>query len=69
MKFPVKELKEAPALITGEDFMRLLEHLDEPYRTMAGLIAVTGLRIGELLAVRWRSLDLEIGTLSVRESV
>jgi hypothetical protein len=27
------------------------------------------LRIGELLALRWRSLDLEIGTLSVRESV
>lgn len=35
----------------------------------AGQSAATGLRIGELLAVRWRSLDLEIGTLSVRESV
>src|SRR5258706_1357308 len=32
---------------------------------MAKLIAVTGMRIGELLAVRWRSLDLEIGALSV----
>ena len=69
VKFPEKELKEAPALITGEDFMKLLEHLDEPYRTMVKLIAVTGMRIGELLAVRWRSLDLDIGTLSVRESV
>jgi integrase len=69
VKFPEKELKEAPALIIGEDFMKLLEHLDEPYRTMVKLIAVTGMRIGELLAVRWRSLDLEIGTLSVRESV
>jgi integrase len=36
---------------------------------MVRLIAVTGMRVGELLAVRWRSLDLEIGTLSVRESV
>jgi integrase len=69
VKFPAKELKEAPALITGEDFMKLLKHLDEPYRTMVTLIAATGLRIGELLALRWRSLDLEIGTLSVRESV
>ena len=69
VKFPEKELKEAPVLFTAEDFMKLLEQLDEPYRTMARLIAVTGLRIGELLAVRWRCLDLEIGTLSVRESV
>lgn len=69
VKFPEKELKEAPALFTAEDFTKLLEQLDEPYRTMARLIALTGLRIGELLAVRWRCLDLEIGTLSVRESV
>jgi integrase len=27
------------------------------------------LRIGELLALRWRALDLEVGTLHVRESV
>jgi integrase len=46
-----------------------VKHLDEPYRTMVTLIAATGLRIGELLALRWRSLDLELGTLSVRESV
>ena len=69
VKFPEKELKEAPVLFTAEDFVKLLEQLDEPYRTMARLIALTGLRIGELLAVRWRCLDLEIGTLSVRESV
>jgi integrase len=69
VKFPEKELKEAPAVFTAEDFTKLLEQLDEPYRTMARLIALTGLRIGELLAVRWRCLDLEIGTLSVRESV
>ena len=36
---------------------------------MVSLIAATGLRIGELLALRWSSLDLEAGTLAVRESV
>jgi Phage integrase, N-terminal SAM-like domain len=56
VKFPEKELKEAPVLFTAEDFMKLLEQLDEPYRTMARLIA-QGLRIGELLAVRWRCLS------------
>jgi integrase len=36
---------------------------------MVSLIAATGLRIGELLGLRWRALDLDVGTLSVRESV
>ena len=69
VKFPQKELKEAPAIIAGPEFAKLLEALDEPARTMVSLIAATGLRIGELLALRWRTLDLQIGTLAVRESV
>lgn len=36
---------------------------------MLSLIAATGLRVGELLALRWRALDLEHGTLAVRASV
>ncbi|HEX6465614.1 MAG TPA: tyrosine-type recombinase/integrase [Vicinamibacterales bacterium] len=67
-KFPPQALRDAPALIVGEDFGRLLDEVVEPYRTMIELIAATGLRIGELLALRWRSVDLEIGTLTVRES-
>ena len=69
VKFPQKELKDAPAIIAGADFTKLLAHVEEPYRTMLSLIAATGLRIGELLALRWRVLDLEHGTLAVRESV
>jgi integrase len=38
-------------------------------RHSATLIAATGLSIGELLALRWSSVDLEGGTLTVRESV
>src|SRR6266851_4454214 len=69
VKFPQKKLSEAPAIIAGDDFTKLLKEVDEPYRMMIGLIAATGLRIGELLALRWRALDLEVGTLHVRESV
>ena len=69
VKFPQKGLKEKPAIITGEDLARLLKQLVEPYQTMVTLIAATGLRIGELLALRWSALDLEVGTLAVRESV
>jgi integrase len=53
VKFPQQEAREAPAIIAGGDFARLLNELSEPHRTMVELIAATGLRIGELLAVRW----------------
>lgn len=64
VKFPPKELKDAPSIIAGADFLKLLAHLEEPYRTMLSLIAATGLRISELLALRWRVLELEHGTLA-----
>ena len=48
MKFPPQKLREAPAIIAGDDFTKLLMEVDEPYRMMIGLIAATGLRIGEL---------------------
>src|SRR5687767_4917444 len=53
VKFPQKGLKEKPALITGDSLAKLLEQLEEPHQTMLRLIAATGLRIGELLALRW----------------
>lgn len=69
VRFPPKALKQKPRLIAGDDFSRLLTHLDEPYRTMVSLIAATGLRVGELLALRWGALNLGGGSLQVRESV
>ena len=54
VKFPQEALKVTPVLIVGEAFAALLAQMTEPHRTMVGLIAATGLRIGELLALRWR---------------
>jgi integrase len=62
VKFPPQKLRDAPAMIAGGAFTKLLNEVEEPYRMMIGLIAATGLRIGELLALRWRNLDLTIGT-------
>ena len=67
--FPQQAAREAPAIIVGDDFAKLLSEVVEPYRTMVELIPATGLQIDELLAIRWRGLDLEVGTLAVRESV
>ncbi|MHB8753501.1 MAG: tyrosine-type recombinase/integrase [Candidatus Acidiferrales bacterium] len=41
----------------------------EPARSIALLLVLTGLRIGELLALRWKSVDLAGRTLRVAETV
>lgn len=69
VKFPPKGLKGKPAIIAGDSLAKLLGQLGEPHSTMVQLIAATGLRIGELLALRWSALDLDNRTLAVRESV
>jgi integrase len=69
VKFPPPPRREAPAILAGATFARLLDALDEPHRTMVALIAATGLRVGELLALRWQALDLQVRTLRVSESV
>jgi len=43
--------------------------LPEPSSSLAHLLVFTGLRIGELLALRWRDVDLERRGLRVTQSV
>jgi integrase len=47
---------------------QLLPELPEPCRTIVQLAVLTGLRIGEILALRWKRIDLLRGTLEVAES-
>ena len=44
----------------------LLNSLPEPTRTLVLLATLTGLRIGELLALRWKHIDLQRGSIQVR---
>ncbi len=57
------------AVIAPEKIRELLEALPEPTRSLAWLLVLTGLRIGELLALRWRNVDLDQRVLRVTESV
>ena len=55
-------------LQTGQ-VARLLDAAEEPYRTLYLVAVRTGLRRGELLALRWRDVDLRGGVLQVRRSL
>ncbi len=46
----------------------LVEILPEPVRTMVLLAMMTSMRIGEILALRWKRVDLENGIMQVAES-
>src|SRR5437868_12835978 len=56
-------------VLIPEQLRSLLAALPEPSCSLVWLLALTGLRIGELLALRWRDIDLANRALLVRETV
>ncbi len=65
--------KKLPTVLTEDEQARLLEQPNPRYptgernRTMLTLMLNTGLRLAEITALRWRSLDLTTGKLMVRQ--
>lgn len=65
---PRPERKEAAYFVNAE-LLQLFAHLnDEPYRTLCLVALKTGMRQGELLALRWGDIDLEEAVVRVRSS-
>jgi integrase len=68
-RLPRRVHSEEPPLVSLDELKSLLQGLPEPSRSIAALIVLTGLRIGEMLALRWCDVDLIAGTLRVRQTV
>lgn len=49
--------QKQPRSLTVEEFHALAKHLREPFKTMALLQLCLGLRVSELLALRWKDVD------------
>jgi len=60
---------KVPIVLTIEQIQALLECLEEPCRTMVLLDAATGLRVGELLGLKWADVDFEKLVINVTRSV
>ena len=61
-------VREKRALMPAQVAL-LLSHMREPVRTMVLIAVLTGLRVGEILALRWQDLDLEKGELRVEQAI
>lgn len=68
VELPEKQAVREKHLLTPEQITRLLRVLREPVRTMALVAVLTGLRVGEILALRWQDLDLASGRLRVEQA-
>lgn len=65
----ISKRSRKPADLTVEQFFLLLGLLPEPYKTMALTDQCTGLRVDELLALRWHAIDFERLCMKVEEGV
>ncbi len=63
-----KRIRQARSL-NVEEFHRLVARLREPFNTMALVSVCLGLRVSELLALKWRDVDWLNGKLNVERGI
>lgn len=61
-----KRPERIPSWVTIKEAEAVMEHLTEPWSSMIMLLIGSGLRIHECLSLRWRDLDFERLTVSIR---
>src|SRR5438128_257714 len=68
VELPEKKSVREKHVLTPEQISQLLSVLGEPVRTMFLLAILTGLRIGEVIGLRWRDIELDSGQLRVEQA-
>ncbi|HWR35032.1 MAG TPA: site-specific integrase [Clostridia bacterium] len=65
----ISKRAKKPTVLTVEQCLIIISLLPEPYRTMVMVAICTGLRVSEILALRWSRIDFENLTVTVRVKV
>jgi integrase len=68
IRLPQRHCVQPKVTFQPEDLQIVLAHLEEPHRTLVLLIAVTGMRVSELLGLQWSDVDLERRLLHIRRT-
>ncbi len=69
VRLPTRQVQREGIALTPGQVRQLLAELAEPYASMVLVAVLTGLRRGELFALRWGAVDFERKAIHVRESV
>ena len=70
--FPTEQQKQDICVLTVEQQKRLMRHLQDnfTFQNLGILLCLyTGIRIGEVCALRWEDIDIETGTLYIRRTI
>ena len=69
VRLPARITRREHIALAPEQVRKLTDHLSEPYKSMVLVAVLTGLRRGELFALRWGAVDFDRKVIQVRESV
>ena len=69
VRLPSLAIQEERIALSPEQLRQLVADLEEPYKSMVLIAVLTGLRRGELFALRWSAVDFEREMIRIRESV
>jgi integrase len=58
-----------PEVLTVEELVKLLSAIPEPFRTAVFLDGSSGLRVGELLGLKWEDVDFKKNLIYIRRSI
>ncbi len=64
---PSKKGRRSKPYITPDQFEKLLVSLEEPYASMVFVAVLTGLRVSELVGLRWRNVHIEPSSITIDE--
>jgi integrase len=66
---PGEEPQDSKRALTEEQLARVIEETPERWRLLVRFLSQTGLRIGELIALRWEDIDLGARRVKVRRRI
>lgn len=61
--------QSVPAVLTVDELVKLLSAIPEPFRTAVFLDGSSGLRVGELLGLKWEDVDFKRSVIYIRRSI
>lgn len=68
LTIPTEAVQTEARFFTLEEVGKIIAAAREPYKTMFWLLALTGMRAGEMLGLQWADIDFEKGLLNIRRS-